>query len=117
MAFQITGTTIRLTRGDSFYCAVGMSQGSTPYAPAQGDVVRFALKRNRLTPGGGAFVDKRPLIVKTIPNDTMILHLEPEDTAGLEFGEYVYDIEIKFADGDVDTFITAAPFFIEKEVY
>lgn len=115
--YEISGNTIRLTRGDSFYCAVGMTQGTTPYVPAEGDVVRFALKRNRLRPGGGEYADKDPLILKVIPNDTLILHLAPEDTAGLEFGEYVYDIELTYANGDVDTFIETAPFVLEKEVH
>lgn len=115
--YEVSGTTIRLTRGDSLYVAVGMTQGTTPYVPAEGDKIRFALKRNRLTPGGGGYADKRPLILKEIPNDTLILHLDPDDTKGLEFGEYVYDIELTYSNGDVDTFIQAAPFVLEKEVH
>ena len=117
MSYEISGTTIRLTRGDSFYCTVGMSRAGEPYLPQEGDKIRFALKRDRLTPGNAEYVDKRPLILKTIPNDTLILHIAPEDTKGLDFGQYAYDIEITFANGDVDTFIKAAPFILEREVH
>lgn len=38
----------------------------------------------------------------------MILELEPSDTKTFDFGTYVYDIQITFSDGTVDTFITEA---------
>ena len=58
-----------------------------------------------------------PVIVKTIPNDTQVLSLAPADTKDLGFGLYDYDVEITLADGTVDTFISAAPFKLTKEVY
>lgn len=51
-----------------------------------------------------------------IPTSTMILHLDPEDTKDLGFGEYVYDVELTFANGDVDTFINNAKFILAPEV-
>ena len=44
-------------------------------------------------------MDEKPLVVKDIPSDTMLLVLEPEDTKTLPFGKYVYDIQITYADG------------------
>ncbi len=41
-----------------------------------------------------------------IPNDTLILRLESEDTAELPFGRYNYDIQLRMEDGTVDTFIS-----------
>lgn len=117
MGYKIDGTRIELTRGDSFYCVVSLSRGNEPYTPAEGDRIRFALKRAVLAPLGGDFDDARPLILKTIPNDTLLLHLAPADTKGLSFGSYVYDIELTFASGDVDTFIADAPFELTREVY
>jgi uncharacterized membrane protein YkoI len=46
----------------------------------------------------------------------MILTIEPEDTQDLDFGTYVYDIQITLADGTVDTFIADAKFNIGVEV-
>ena len=109
---------ITLTRGDSFMVQVGIKKDGEPYTPVAGDVVRFALKHPRLNPAGTEYVDQDPLILKTIPIETMILELEPEDTKDLGFGEYVYDMEITFGvDGRVDTFITEKKFILSREVH
>ena len=108
---EIKGTTIRLTRGDSFYVRVGMKhKDGTVYTPHEGDVVRFALSTD---------FTKRlpPLVLKDIPIDTQLLHLVPEDTTNLDYGVYRYDIELTTADGDVDTFIEKAKFKISEEVW
>lgn len=101
---------ISLTRGDSFYTKVNMVRKSTrqPYEPQEGDEIRFALKKN--------YEDAECLIEKQIPTDTLILHLEPSDTKTMDYGEYVYDIEITTAAGDVDTFIDRAQFILTEEV-
>lgn len=103
--FDVVGFDITLTRGDSFACEVGMMRGKTAYVPQEGDSVRFALKRKMFTPDKGNYIDQKPLVVKAIPTDTLILRLEPEDTKNLRFAVYAYDIEITFSDGSVDTFI------------
>jgi hypothetical protein len=46
----------------------------------------------------------------------MLLVIYPEDTKELEFGSYVYDIQLTKANGDIDTFITASKFKITAEV-
>lgn len=108
--FEINGTSITLTRGDSLYSTVKMKNpGGTDYQPQNGDSVRFALKR--------FYSDAEPVLIKQIPLDTLVLHLEPGDTKELEFGSYVYDIELTKANGDVDTFISTAEFILDREVY
>ena len=107
--YKIDGDTITLTRGDSFYALVSMEDlEGEEYIPQEGDSVRFALKRD--------YKDKTPLLLKDIPIDTLILHLEPNDTKPLRFGDYVYDIQLTTANGDVDTFIYEATFKLAKEV-
>ena len=46
----------------------------------------------------------------------MTLKLEPEDTKGLKFGSYYYDVEVTLSDGRVDTVINNAPFIVLPEV-
>jgi hypothetical protein len=46
MASKIEGTTISLTRGDSFFTNVEIFKNDEIYTPVEGDVIRFALKRN-----------------------------------------------------------------------
>lgn len=74
MSYNITGTTITLTRGDTFEALVSATKrDGTQYIPVAGDTIRFAMKEN--------YDDPRPLLVKDIPIDTMMLTLEPQDTA------------------------------------
>lgn len=107
---KINGTTIELTRADTLQVQVHiLDKDGEEYTPKDGDVVRFALKKN--------YYDGAPLVLKTIPNDTLVLVLDPQDTAPLKFGNYVYDIEITMADGTVDTFINKGKFVVSEEVH
>ncbi len=117
MAWKIEGTTITLTRGDSFPLQVNIKVNNEPYTPINGDIIRFKLKRNLMDSKRTKYLDEKPLICKQIPSDTMLLELIPNDTKGLNFGEYVYDWEITFATtGRVYTFINNAIFNIAPEV-
>ncbi len=110
MSFSISGTTITLTRGDTFEADVSISNpDGTVYLPNEGDSIRFAMK--------ALYSDPEPLLVKDIPIDTMRLTLNPDDTAGLSFGKYVYDIQLTKVSGEVDTFIPKAIIRITEEVY
>lgn len=114
--YNIKGTTITLTRGDTLLVQVDIMRGEEPYVPEPGDSVRFALKRS-LNARGSDFREPDPLILKDIPIDTMVLRLDPEDTKSLAFGNYYYDIEITFANGIVDTFIPYSKFILAPEVH
>lgn len=110
MSYSVSGTTITLTRGDSFIAEISITdQDNKPYIPVTGDSVRFAMK--------ASYEDTEPLLVKNVPIDTMKLVLDPEDTKHLAFGKYVYDVELTKATGEVDTFITKAMFKITEEVH
>lgn len=109
MSFKVRNNTIYLTRGDTFkaHLTITYPDGSI-YTPVEGDSIRFALKET--------IDDEECLIYRAIPIDTMLLVLYPTDTQTLEFGTYVYDIQLTKANGDVDTFITASKFKITAEV-
>lgn len=110
MSYSVSGTTITLTRGDSFIADISIAdQDDNPYTPVEGDSIRFAMK--------SSYKDAEPLLVKNVPIDTMTLVIDPEDTKSLAFGRYVYDIELTKDSGEVDTFITKAIFKITEEVY
>lgn len=64
-----------------------------------------------------SYYDEKPLVLKNIPNDTLLLTIEPADTKPLQFGKYVYDIELTQRDGTVNTFITKATIILEEEVH
>lgn len=111
MSYTVQGTTITLTRGDTFASTIRIyhSNGKKVYTPVQGDTIRFAMKKN--------IEDKIPLILKDIPIDTMMLVLDPVDTKNLPYGTYYYDIEITTVDGNVCTFITKSRIILTEEVH
>lgn len=101
--------TINLTRGDSFYAKIKLyDQDNDPIALNEGDTLRFALKEE--------YEDAEPILTIDIPISSMTLRIAPEDTKDLAFGTYVYDIEVTFANGDVDTVIPRKTFNILEEV-
>ena len=114
---RISGTTITMTRGDTLCVDIEMMLGDEPYTPSAGDVIRFAMKTPAMTSGRKEFVEREPLILKTIPNETCQLVLNPEDTKPFDFGQYVYDIEITMEDGTVDTFISESTIILAPEVH
>ena len=46
----------------------------------------------------------------------MLLQLTPDDTKSLEFGTYVYDIQITYSNGDVNTFLDKGTLKLTEEV-
>lgn len=110
MSASVNGDSISLTRGDSLILNVQITRNGDVYEPAEGDVIRFALSRD--TKG-----TSEPIILKNIDPTAMRLVLNPEDTKTLDYGTYVYDIELRTKEGFVDTFIGPAKFKITEEVY
>ena len=109
MSFNVKKNTITLTRGDTFKAVIGITNpDGTPYEPDEGDTIRFAMKKD--------YNDETVLVEKNIPTDTLILTLEPSDTKPLEFGDYVYDIQLTKYSGEIDTFITKSKLILTEEV-
>ena len=108
---SISGTTIKMTRGDTLRAVLTLQDAEgNIYTPVSGDSIRFAMKRN--------YSDSAPIVLKTIPNDSLELVLDPDDTKSLpQPANYVYDIEITYANGDVDTFIDKAKLMLTEEVH
>lgn len=109
MSYSVKGTTISLTRGDTFKAGIVITKSDgTPYTPSENDKIRFAMKSK--------YTDPTPLLVKDIPVDTMMLIIESADTKDFPFGQYVYDIQITKENGDVDTFIAKSLLNLMEEV-
>ena len=86
---------IQLTRGDTAKITVSFTdEGGDPY-DMSGDVVRFGVKRSPF--------DRECVLEKTIDSETGTFVLTPADTANMEFGDYLYDIEIQHTvEGETD---------------
>ena len=103
---DVTNNKISMTRGDTFVAQVTCkTKSGDVYTPVQGDVIKFYVKHDKMNAAKTAYIDANPVITKEVPIDTMLLTLVPTDTKNLDFGNYVYDLELTYADGTVDTFI------------
>lgn len=100
MSYSVSKNQITMTRGDTaiFKISVDYLNTGDPYVPEEGDVIRFTLKKY--------LSDRTSLLVKIVLTDTMLLRIDSEDTAGLAFGRYYYDIQLIKSDGKTDTFIS-----------
>lgn len=99
---------IELTRGDTARLTVSLTDSQKqPYAVKEDDILTLTVKKD--------YKDVEPLIEKKIKGETSF-HIKPEDTAGLDFATYKYDVQITTADGDNYTVIDDKKFKIANEV-
>lgn len=97
--YKITGTTIRLTRGDTFICEVTIYDAEgNEYTPKAGETVTFEMRKT--------YWEATPLITKSLDTETMILQLASADTENLATGRYQYTIAIILQGNIKDTFIS-----------
>ena len=98
---------ISMHRGDDaeFNVVVTDNTGCGEYTLQDGDSLKFSMKKNMEDSG---FVLTKNLNAEKL----FIAH---NDTAGLDFGTYVYDIQITFANGRQQTIIVGN-LELEKEV-
>lgn len=104
--FNITDeNVIYLTRGDSADFKINVyTIGGNEYEMKDTDTITFTLKRST--------IDKENVFQKT----GNIIRINPNDTKDLSYGEYVYDVQLNFDNGDVDTIIEPTRFYVTEEV-
>ena len=106
---KIENNAITITRGDTLETTIQISTSERDvFVPSSGDVIRFALK--------SSYKDEEPLIVKQIPNDSLVLRLESAETKQLaaRLRPYVYDVQLTTPDGTVDTFLSGTLTVVEE---
>lgn len=105
--FSIVGNTIKITRGDTGIFTLDINGGEYDYS---NDSVLFTVKQNTLTAD--------IIFQKTVTYGNAVIIL-PEDTRGLSYGEYVYDVQVTTSAESgsvVDTVITPSKFVVMPEV-
>lgn len=104
---KVNGTSISMTRGDSE--TITVSCEARPFVT--GDILTFTVRKT---------VFEKKKIVKEVTEFTeegkAIIEIKPEDTNGLGFGGYVYDIQLEDESGTVTTIIKPSRFVVEQEV-
>lgn len=103
----IKGTEIHLTKGDSAYLNLEITNNhNQPYNVQNGDKIVMTV-RNALS--------NALLFQKTVDADSCIV-IHPNDTSLATIGRYKYDVELTTASGDVFTIIPKSFFYLEEEV-
>ena len=103
---------IKMTRGDTFVRTISLVKDGEPYTPQEGDVIRFAMaKVYKGRPGYDL------LLEKVIDNNTLKWIIDASDTADLDYGKYVYDLQITYGStGYVETFAAKKNLWLMEEV-
>lgn len=101
----VNGTKLAMTRGDSESIQVTCSELFHP-----GDEIILTVRQS---PEDPIVLQKT---VTEFPGGEAFIGIDPQDTAGLDFGDYVYDIQWTRADGTVTTVIEPSRFRLKEEV-
>ena len=96
---------ITMTRGDSESITVRCSE---PFKT--GDAVYFTVREDAES---AISLQK---IITSFPNGEAVIYIDPEDTEPMDFGKYVYDIQVTRAGGTVTTLIVPSAFKLDEEV-
>lgn len=105
---QVQNKTIRMTRGDSVVINLNIYEAdeTTPYEPQEGDEVYFTVKPDINN-------DYFDIQKKFIINENKItLSLYKNDTIGLNFGTYFYDVRLENGT-NIDTILDSGTFILE----
>ena len=107
---NINGSKIILTRGDSAHISVPITRidgdNISPYEIQPSDHLRFTAKKS--------YSDHLPAL--QIEADSRgQFKISPQDTKELEFGTYVYDIELETSEGDIYTVVPNGSLVIDRE--
>lgn len=104
---SLKGQDIQLTRGDSAYFNIEITQnGGTNYKRQDGDKLIFTIKRS--------YNSDFSYVQKEIPKLALVIN--PSDTENLDYGTYWYDIELTTSDNSVYTVVGPARFILREEV-
>lgn len=103
----VDGNNLKMTRGDSESISVSYD---TPFT--EGDVIEMTVRQRETAPV--KLIHK--VITEFEEDGSALIVLNPEDTASMRFGDYVYDIQWKKANGWTSTIIKPAMFTLTSEV-
>lgn len=104
---KVEDNDIYLTRGDSAQFNIDIvDDNGDVYELEEGDKCEFTVKKRTSS--------EEVLIKKEIIDSTF--KINPEDTSHLNFGDYIYDVQVTLANGDIYTIIIPSLFKVLEEV-
>lgn len=99
---------IRLTRGDDAVFGFSLyDPDGNVMELEEGDEVMLTIKES---------TSKRKALLKVPLGDDGQFHISSVDTSDWDFGSYVYDVQVTFADGSICTVIPPSKIEIKEEV-
>lgn len=100
---------MRLTRGDSaqFQVHIFYEDSEEEYEPTDQDTLTFSVKTS---------VNDTAYCFQKVIHGSNIFNIAPDDTKPYKFGNYVYDVQLNTATGEVHTVIEPTKFIIASEV-
>lgn len=105
--FEIYRGDISIIRGDSAIFEITIvDEEKNIYTPTESDTITFTVKENTRS---------KPVVIQKPVIDGKVV-INPEDTNGLRYGKYVYDVQLVTGDGWVDTIIPPHSFTVMGEV-
>lgn len=98
---------IELTRGDTgYFDIVIVDENGEEYQVQSGEQLLFTLKVS-------VYADE-VILQKTINSQQLVI--SHEESAKLNYGTYVYDVQLTQLDGSVTTVVKPSPFYVLEEV-
>lgn len=98
---------IKLTRGDTADLVVEIESDEGSYTLASGDSLTMTCRK---------FASSEEVIFQKQIINSNSFRIEPEDTANVPFGKYVFDVQLSTVGGEIYTVISPKTFEICEEV-
>ncbi len=102
----LSGTNISMTRGDTETLTV---RCSVPFA--EGDAVYMTARESADAP-----VEFQKVVTEFGAQGEAVIVIDHEDTGGMAFGSYVYDVQITRSNGTVTTLIKPSKLTLTEEI-
>lgn len=101
--------TIHLTRGDTAKFSIFIQNGSSSgeYMIKETDTITFTVKRA---------ITNSDFFVQKIIHGSNMLTLNPEDTKNMQYGKYLYDVQLENEEHEIYTVIPPTTFDITGEI-
>ena len=109
---KANGTDLAMIRGDSESITLSLKDGKAVIPFVTGDTVYFTVKRSPIVDE----IALQKIVTEFNEDGNCIIEIAPNDTKDLEFGSYVYDIQLNRLDGTVTTIVPCSKFAILQEV-
>lgn len=107
---KIVDGNIYLTRGDSALLEITIKdEDGQTWEPTSTDKVIFCIKTNA--------TDPEPLVTIQAPEEDTDITIMPSDTKDLTYGQYIYDVHVETAAGNIYTVIANKVFEVGKEAH